>query len=69
MPVIELYNLCDKYLGEKGHYTDKCNPASYSLEFNVFSDSSDTSHSIYLRAVFMTVFTQHPEAIIRGLLI
>ena len=66
MPVIELY---DKHLGEKGHYKGKCNPASYSIEFNVFSDSSDTSCSVYLRAVFMTVFTQHPEAIIRGLLI
>ena len=65
MPVIELYN---KYLGEKGHYTGKCNPASYSIKFNVFSDSSDTSRSVYLRMVLMTVFTQHPEAIIRGLL-
>ena len=38
--------------------------SSYSIEFDVFSDSSDTSHGIYLRAAFMTVFELHPEAII-----
>ena len=30
---------------------------------------SDTSHSIYPRIVFMTVFALHPEAIIQGWLL
>ena len=37
---------------------------SYSIEFDVFSDSSDTSRDIYPRAAFMTIFAVHPEAII-----
>ena len=43
--------------------------SSYSIEFNVFSDSSDTSCGIYPRAAFITVFALHPEAIIRGWLL
>ena len=37
---------------------------SYSIEFNVFSDSSDMSCGIYPRVALMTVFALHPEAII-----
>ena len=37
--------------------------SSYSIEFHIFSDSSDTSCSIYTRAAFMTVLAVHPEAI------
>ena len=37
---------------------------SYFIEFDVFSDSSDTSHSVYPKAAFMTTFAVHPEAII-----
>ena len=37
----------------------------YSIGFHVLSDSSDTSHSFYSRAVFMAVFAVHPEAIIK----
>ena len=32
----------------------------------MFSDSLDTSHDVYPRMAFMTVFTVHPEAIIQG---
>ena len=38
--------------------------SNYSIEFDVFSYSSDTSCSVYLRVAFMTVFALHPEAII-----
>ena len=37
---------------------------SYSIQFDVFSDSSDTSHGVYPRAAFMTLFAVHCEAII-----
>ena len=37
---------------------------NHSLEFHIFSDSSDTSHDIYPRVVFMTVFLVHPAAVI-----
>ena len=39
---------------------------SYSIEFHVFSDSSDTSRGIYQRAVFMTVSPLYPEVFIQG---
>ena len=37
--------------------------SSYSIEFHIFSDSSDTSCSIYTRTAFMTVLAVHLEAI------
>ena len=37
---------------------------SYSIEFNVLVERSDTSCSAYLRVVFMYVFALHPGAII-----
>ena len=40
--------------------------SSYSIEFGVFSDSSDTSCVVYLRVAFMTVFALLPEAIIHA---
>ena len=43
--------------------------SSYSIELNVFGSKSDTSHGIYPRAAFMTVFAQNPAAIIRGQLL
>ena len=60
--------LCNIYLSERGYYRGKslCNPA---IEFDLFSDSSDTSHSIYSRAAFMTVFVLYTKAIIRGWLL
>ena len=33
-----------------------------SIEFHVFSNSSNTSHSIYLRVLLMTVLAVHSEA-------
>ena len=39
--------------------------SSYSIEFDVYSDSSDTSCGVYLKTAFMTIFTMHPEATIR----
>ena len=38
--------------------------SSYFIEFDVFSDSSDTSCGIYSTAAFMTVYALHPEAIL-----
>ena len=38
--------------------------SSYSIEVDVFSDSSDTSCGIYPRVAFMTVFVVHPETVI-----
>ena len=38
--------------------------SSFSIEFDVFSDSSDTSHDVYPRTAFMTIFAAYPEAII-----
>ena len=38
---------------------------SYSIEFNVLVERSDTSCGVYLRAAFMYVFALHPGAIIR----
>ena len=43
--------------------------SSYSIEFNIFSDSSAISHGIYPRAVFISVFALHPEVIIQGQLL
>ena len=35
-----------------------------SFPYIVSCDSLDTSHGVYLRAAFMSVFVVHPEAII-----
>ena len=58
------------YLGERGRHLGKslCNPAIQSSPMCLV-ERSDTSHSIYLRAAFMTAFALHPEAIIRGWLL
>ena len=45
--------------------------SNYSIEFHVFSDSSDTSCDVYpiARVAFMTVLAVHPEAILQGWLV
>ena len=43
--------------------------SSYSIEFNVLVERLDTSHAVYLRMEFITVFALGPESIIQGQLL
>ena len=60
------------YLSECGEVIG-VNPYAIKLFHRVqcinCSESSDTSHGIYPRAAFMTVFALNPEAIIQGWLL
>ena len=55
-----------KYILVKGVVIE-VNPCAIQLFYRIqyiLVERSDISHGIYLRAVFMTVFALHPEAII-----
>ena len=46
---------------EVNHYTIQL---YHRVQCTYLVERSDTSHSVYLRTAFMTVFALHPEAII-----
>ena len=60
-----------QYISVKGGIIE-VNPYAIQLFYRVqciLVEISDTSHGVYLRVAFMTVFALHPEAIIRGRLL
>ena len=54
-----------RYILEKDNVIE-VNPYA---EIKELVQRSDTSHGVYPRAAFMTIFAQHPLAIIRGRLL